>query len=51
MAIMIPVFESLMVKHGAKLQIKIYSLAFFSLVNPIKNRMLMAGVFMQKNFL
>ena len=44
----IPVFESLMVKHGAKLQIKIYSLAFFSLVNPIKNRMLMAGLLMQK---
>ncbi len=46
--IMIPVFESLIVKHGAKLQIKIYSLAFFSVENLIKNMKLMAGLLMQK---
>ena len=45
---MLPVFESLIVKHGAKLQIKIYSLAFFSVENLIKNMKLMAGLLMQK---
>ena len=46
--VMLPVFESLIVKHGAKLQIKIYSLAFFSVENLIKNMKLMAGLLMQK---
>ena len=43
-----PVFGSRMVKHSAKLQTKIYSLAFFSVVNLIKNMMLMAGLSIQK---